>query len=152
MRKRNGCPKLPSTILWQHNLHRKHKTGFIGQNRRFTKNITPGIAAGSMDIHTLWPLAQAELHDANGNFIDNALKEDNSIWLDLNLSFEELLECIVMGGYPDVLKRPTSARRENWCASYLQTLLQRGARDIAKIERLIELPALMNLLAHVLGV
>ena len=107
--------------------------------------------AGRMDIHTLWPLAQAELHNADGSFIDKALKGDNTIWVDANFSFEELVECIVMGGYPDVLKRPTPARRDTWCASYLQTLLQRDARDMAQIERLTELPALMNLLAARVG-
>lgn len=103
-----------------------------------------------MEIHTLWPLAQAELNHAQGSFIDRAFKEEIS-WDSTTLSMQEVLEQILMGGYPDVLKRTTVTKKDNRCAAYLQTLLQRDVRDMAHIERLTELPGLMNLLATRVG-
>lgn len=102
--------------------------------------------AGRIEIHTLWPLAQAELNHTQGSFIDKAFKGHIS-WDSSALSFQEVMEQILMGGYPDMLKRTTATKKDNWCSSYLQTLLQRDIRDMAHIERLTELPGLMNLLA-----
>ena len=106
--------------------------------------------SGRMEIHTLWPLAQAELNHTQGSFIDQAFKEQLP-WDSSALSMQEVLEQILMGGYPDVLKRTTATKKDNWCAAYLQTLLQRDVRDMAHIERLTEMPGLMNLLATRVG-
>ncbi len=106
--------------------------------------------SGRMEIHTLWPLAQRELNHAQGSFIDRAFKEEIP-WDRATLSMQEVLEQILMGGYPDILKRTTVTKKDNWCAAYLQTLLQRDVRDMAHIERLTELPGLMNLLATRVG-
>ena len=99
-----------------------------------------------MEIHTLWPLSQRELNRNQGSFIDQVF-EDTPSWYSAKVSFQELITQILLGGYPDVLKRPTASKQDNWCASYLQTLLQRDVRDLTYIERLTELSVLMNLLA-----
>ncbi len=51
------------------------------------------------------------------------------------------------GGYPNILERTTENKRDNWCQSYLQTLLQRDIRDIAHIERLTEIPNLLRVIS-----
>ena len=106
--------------------------------------------AGRMEIHTLWPLAQAELHQAKSSFIDHAFAGDISS-VKSDLATDMLIDILLAGGYPDVLKRPTESKKDNWCASYLQTLLQRDVRELASVERLSELPRLMNLLAARVG-
>ena len=106
--------------------------------------------AGRMEIHTLWPLSQAELHHAKTSFIDRAFT-GNFAPARSNISTRVLIDTLLAGGYPDVLKRSTGSKKDNWCASYLQTLLQRDVRDLAAVERLAELPKLLNLLAARVG-
>ena len=102
--------------------------------------------AGRMEIHTLWPLSQSELEHSQGNFIDKAFANATS-WHSAKSSFQELVTRILLGGYPDVIKRPTANKQDSWCASYLKTLLQRDVRDLIHIERITELSVLINLLA-----
>ncbi|XWN35059.1 MAG: ATP-binding protein [Roseivirga sp.] len=106
--------------------------------------------AGRMEIHTLWPLSQVELHHQSGNFIDQAFNGALSLTKS-PVASPVLMELILSGGYPDVVKRTTESKRNNWCASYLQTLLQRDVRDLAHVERLTELPKLLHLLAARVG-
>lgn len=102
--------------------------------------------AGRMEIHTLWPLSQSELSSTAVSFIDKVLN-GSLVWENSPTTCQELEKKVCLGGYPDVLKRTTVAKQDNWCSAYLQTLLQRDVRDMAHIERLVELPMLLNLLA-----
>lgn len=102
--------------------------------------------AGRMEIHTLWPLSQAELNGAKCSFIDhvfaNTLPKRS-----LAFVHDEMVHHILSGGYPDVLRRSTESRRDSWCAAYLQTLLQRDVRDLTHIAKLDDVPKLLRLLA-----
>ena len=102
--------------------------------------------AGRMEIHTLWPLAQAELHHAKRSFIDHVFAGTLPRQL-VAFSHDELVKDVLAGGYPDVLRRVTESKRDSWCAAYLQTLLQRDVRDLMHIERLDGIPKLLRLLA-----
>lgn len=97
---------------------------------------------GRMEIHTLWPLSPVEIYDTKTNFIDK-------IFGDLNFGRlkHDFMDIFFKGGYPDVLKRETEERKNDWCHSYIQTLLSRDVRDLANIEKLSELPDLLALLA-----
>lgn len=47
------------------------------------------------------------------------------------------------GGYPAALKRTTARRREAWYRDYLETLIQRDIRDLARISSLDIMPRLL---------
>lgn len=101
--------------------------------------------AGRVEIHTLWPLSQQEIHDVNTDII-SSLFEGSVPRKSPRQTRKELLHMLVRGGYPDVLSRE-GERAEEWYASYLTTTLQRDVRDIADIEGLTKLPKLVALLA-----
>ena len=59
----------------------------------------------------------------------------------------QLAEKIVAGGYPAALARPTERRRATWYRDYLDALVQRDVRDLARISSLDILPRLLTLAA-----
>ena len=59
----------------------------------------------------------------------------------------ELAEKIVAGGYPAALARTTPRRRSAWYRDYIETLVQRDVRDLARISSLGSLPRLLQLAA-----
>jgi len=62
-------------------------------------------------------------------------------------SGKELADRIAAGGYPAALARPSSRRRVTWYRDYIETLVQRDVRDIARISSLDVLPRLLTLAA-----
>ena len=58
-----------------------------------------------------------------------------------------LADMIVAGGYPAALARKTPARRRAWYRDYIQTLVQRDVRELARIQSLDALPRLLTLAA-----
>lgn len=63
------------------------------------------------------------------------------------LSRAELLQRLLLGGYPEMITRSDKERRRDWFGAYLTTLLQRDVREFANIEGLTDLPRLLALLA-----
>ena len=59
----------------------------------------------------------------------------------------ELAERIAAGGYPAALARPLGRRRTAWYHDYLDALVQRDVRDLARISTLDALPRLLALAA-----
>ena len=101
--------------------------------------------AGRMELHTLWPFSQGEVDGVMEGFVERLFG-----WLELppagarGLPLEERM---LRGGYPPAVERATARGREGWIRSYVSTVLQRDVRDLANIERLAELPRLLQLLA-----
>ena len=106
--------------------------------------------AGRMEILTLWPLSQGELHNRQEGFIDLAFT-DNLFPKCPAISLTELIEKLLAGGYPEVLSRSDSQRRSAWFRSYINTILQRDVQDLSRIEGLAELPNLLALIASRTG-
>ncbi len=111
--------------------------------------LVPKLAdslAGRMEILRLHPLAQDELARNESHFFD-ALFEGRF----LNRQFERLgpalAERIVAGGYPAALTRAKPQRRAAWYRDYIETLVQRDVRDLARIRALESLPRLLQLAA-----
>jgi uncharacterized protein len=102
--------------------------------------------AGRMEVLTLWPLAQEEILGQRPGVVDR-LYAPQWQWSTGGASRADVLQLALRGGYPEVLQRPTAARRAAWFNSYLTTILQRDVRDLAQIEGLTALPRLLQLLA-----
>lgn len=103
--------------------------------------------AGRMIIHTLWPLTQGEIRGVKENFIDLLFNGDHFPTLTSSLSFAELNTLLLTGGYPRVLSITDSKERNNWFNSYIDAILQRDIKDLSNIERLTDLPFLLNIIA-----
>ncbi|MCU0231671.1 MAG: ATP-binding protein [Acidobacteria bacterium] len=102
--------------------------------------------AGRMDILRLHPLAQCELTRRAPGFLD-ALFGEGFKTRRMDRLAGQLVERVVSGGYPAALARPVGRRRANWYGDYLDALVQRDVRELARIASLDALPRLLALAA-----
>lgn len=102
--------------------------------------------AGRMEILQLFPLSQGELNHHHEQFIDRVFSSDQPFTLPAALSRIELLQKMVVGGYPLVQGR-NADDRDAWFESYITTILQRDVKDLSNIEGLTRLPDLLKFLA-----
>ncbi|HWG19056.1 MAG TPA: ATP-binding protein [Terracidiphilus sp.] len=103
--------------------------------------------AGRMEIVNLLPLSQSEIHARRPGFMKDAFlgkigKHGQT------LTGKDLVETILVGGYPEMLRRKSPHRRQAWARDYIQALVQRDVRDIAEIERLDQVPRLLRVLGQ----
>lgn len=98
--------------------------------------------AGRMAILRLHPLSQGELVGRRSRFLD-ALFADRIRTSRCERLGDELAERLTAGGYPAALARKTPRRREAWYRDYIETLVQRDVRDLARIRSLDLLPRLL---------
>lgn len=103
--------------------------------------------AGRMEIVTLWPLSQGEILGRSESFIDAVFATGMTLPSYKKNEASELLQKMLVGGYPEVLSRPAEKRREAWFNSYITTILQRDIRDISNMEGLTHMPRILRLLA-----
>jgi predicted AAA+ superfamily ATPase len=111
--------------------------------------LVPRLAdslAGRMEILRLHPLAQGELAEKEPGFLGYLFGEGFKANQQVRLG-KELAERISAGGYPSALARPSSRRRTTWYRDYIETLVQRDVRDLARISSLDVLPRLLSLAA-----
>jgi predicted AAA+ superfamily ATPase len=102
--------------------------------------------AGRMELLRLYPLAQCELAGIRNGFIEALFSGDFKAKVHGRLG-AELAERIVAGGYPASLGRSAGRRRREWYRAYLETLVQRDVRELARISSLDTLPRLLQLAA-----
>ena len=100
--------------------------------------------AGRMEILRLHPLAQSELARRPSRFLDTLFDGRFRTRSSERLA-GQLAERIVAGGYPAALARQPGRRRAAWYRDYLDALVQRDVRDMARIASLDALPRLLAL-------
>jgi uncharacterized protein len=111
--------------------------------------LVPKLAdslAGRMEILRLHPLAQCELARHAPAFLDNLFRGGFKIRQSERLG-RQLADRIAAGGYPAALARQSEKRRATWYRDYLEALVQRDVRDLARISALDALPRLLSLAA-----
>ena len=111
--------------------------------------LVPKLAdslAGRMQILRLYPLAQCELARHAPGFLD-ALFAGRFKFRQSERLGNQLAQRIAAGGYPAALARPAGRRRAAWYRDYLEALVQRDVRDLARISSLDVLPRLLALAA-----
>lgn len=111
--------------------------------------LVPKLAdslAGRMEILRLHPLAQCELGGREPRFLDALFGAGFKRRQSGRLG-RELAERVVAGGYPAALVRTVPRRRSAWYRDYIETLVQRDVRDLARIGSLDALPRLLALAA-----
>jgi len=105
--------------------------------------------AGRMEVLTLWPFSQGEMHGVQENFVNTLFSRSPVSWSGKlpAIPWEELLEIMVAGGYPPAVARQSAARRDAWFQSYTMTMLQRDIRDLASIADTTAIPRLLSVVA-----
>lgn len=103
--------------------------------------------AGRMEILTLLPFSLAETARKKGSFLQR-LQTQN--W-PMSASKLDYLSHVLTGGYPEMLSRKEPARRNAWATSYIKAIVERDVKDISSIEKLVEMPRLLMILAKQSG-
>jgi predicted AAA+ superfamily ATPase len=119
-------------------------------------NLTtvPAIAdslAGRMAVIPLLPFAQAEIRTSPGLMLDRLFAGEAPVSHGDVILGRDMMSMVLAGGYPEVLRRASTARRISWLEDYVSLILDRDVRDIANIDQLDRLPRLLNILAEHAG-
>lgn len=107
--------------------------------------------AGRAERIELYPLSQRELVANPGSFIDLAFAPKSLARHASSLTREEYVNRAFGGGYPEVLRRASSRRREDWYDAYISQIVRRDAPDISGLQRIADLPRLLRLIAGRMG-
>jgi predicted AAA+ superfamily ATPase len=103
--------------------------------------------AGRMEIVNLMPISRAEIAGKKAAFLRMAFT-GKLVKPGRPLIGDDLVQAALIGGYPEMLRRENSQRRKAWARDYVKAIVQRDVRDIAEIEKLDQLPRLLQMLAH----
>jgi hypothetical protein len=103
--------------------------------------------AGRMETLRLLPLSQAEVFGASANWVD-AVFRGHIPRVEHSLVGNELQKAVLTGGYPEMLTRDAKRRRKAWARQYMDAIIQRDVQDIADVDKLAQMPALLRALAH----
>jgi uncharacterized protein len=68
-----------------------------------------------------------------------------------SLSGEELLNLSVTGGYPDVIKRRSERRRQDWHHAYIQSIVERDVPEIVDLAKPGQIPRVLEIAARFAG-
>ncbi|SNS66597.1 hypothetical protein SAMN05216276_1013123 [Streptosporangium subroseum] len=102
---------------------------------------------GRMETIELWPFSQGEIDGAADGFVDALFVEGENLRHESTVSRAEYTERIVRGGFPEAVARSNVRRRERFFDSYVEDLIARDVSQLAEIERMSEMRALVRLLA-----
>jgi len=103
--------------------------------------------AGRMEIVDLMPFSRAEILGQRPTFLEAAFA-GNIVKPGPKLIGKDLLQAVLVGGYPEMVQRTDARRRQAWARDYARAIILRDVRDIAEVERLDLMPRLLQLLAH----
>lgn len=103
--------------------------------------------AGRMEVVSLLPLSQVEIRGVKPSFLKMAFAGRIVSPRHL-LVGDDLVNTILTGGYPEMLRRRDLPRRQAWAREYVKALLQRDVHDIADVEKLDGMSHLFRALAH----
>lgn len=111
-------------------------------------NAIPSLSeflVGRMLLVTLYPFSANETAGGRSNFIPILFGKDLSI-SQQEYTLADLPEMIGSASYPQLVTDP-SLDADSWFESYIRTLVTRDVRNLAQIEKIHEIPALLKVLA-----
>jgi uncharacterized protein len=103
--------------------------------------------AGRLEVITLLPLSPAETSGRKPVFLHKVF-QGTLVRAPEELTGDDLVETVLMGGYPEMRRRETRARRQAWARDYVSAIVRRDVRDIADVERLDQMSRLLRILGH----
>lgn len=115
-----------------------------------TLPIVSDSLAGRMESITLYPFGTAELQGTSPGFLKKLFGDGFQSCSD-PLMGDALVNHVLIGGYPEMVRRTSPQRRSIWVRDYLDALVQRDVRDISEIEKFDALRQLLRLLSHHAG-
>lgn len=105
---------------------------------------------GRMEVLNLWPLSQGEIDGVREGFADAVFQQRLPALKGEDEGRKDLIDRALRGGFPEAVQRK-GRRRAAWFRSYVDLLLQRDVRDLARIEGISSLPRLLELVSARVG-
>ncbi|MCL2804299.1 MAG: ATP-binding protein, partial [Micrococcales bacterium] len=112
----------------------------VRTNRKIKDSLT-----GRMEIITLWPLAQAEIHRGS-NLVDALFAGTPPMVAGAVIGPGAFAAQVAQGGFPEAIRRE-GQRRDRWLRDYLDSSLDKDLRDVSDALKLEEMPRLIRLAA-----
>lgn len=106
--------------------------------------------ADRMETQLLLPLSQAEIESSPINWVQSVFEGRIPDVKQLAVG-QDLEQRVLKGGYPEALSRQLVTRRVRWAEEYVGAMVARDVRDIAQVDKLDQLPRLLDALAHTAG-
>jgi predicted AAA+ superfamily ATPase len=103
--------------------------------------------AGRMEVVHLMPISRAEMAGKKPAFLKTAFA-GKMVKPRSAMIGDELVHAVLVGGYPEMLRRDNPRRRQTWARNYVRAIVERDVRDIAEVEKLDQVPRLLQVLAH----
>ena len=113
---------------------------------------TTDTLAGRIALLELYPLSMKELSDKNENIIDILFDDiyldyKNDKFNDLKYKYNEIINQVILGGYPEIQKINSQKGRYIWFSSYISTYIERDVRDIGELRNLDKFIKMFNILS-----
>lgn len=102
--------------------------------------------AGRTETIELFGFSQGEIEKTVDHFVDVVFSGQSLLRWSSSVGRSDYLARACAGGYPEALRRD-GRRREDWLSGYANQLLQRDAREVSTLQRLGDLPRLLELVA-----
>ncbi|WP_424535160.1 ATP-binding protein [Sphaerisporangium viridialbum] len=118
-----------------------------GSARVLGLRALPDLLPGRMETIELWPFSQGEIDGTADGFVDALFAEGERLRHTSAVTRNEYAERIVRGGFPEAVARSNPRRRERFFDSYVSDLIARDVSQLAEIERVPQMRALVRLLA-----
>ncbi len=103
--------------------------------------------AGRIEVIEMLPLAQAEIQESPPVFLER-LFECSLIAGDSPVVGDALIERVLLGGYPEAIRRKNETRRLAWARSYIASMMSKDIAEIGYVEKASSLSDFIQLLAH----
>jgi predicted AAA+ superfamily ATPase len=104
--------------------------------------------AGRIIEIPMWPLSQKEQHHKpNENIIDILFTKGIEALTAPSLASNELLDAIVKGGYPEILKINSKRGMSLWFNAYISTYVERDIRDVGELRDISAFIRFYNIIA-----
>src|SRR6202140_1426048 len=99
-----------------------------------------------MEIVSLLPLSRNEVRGKKPGFLKAAF--DSKLGKPAEpMIGKDLVPAVLIGGYPEMLRRQDPKRRQTWARDYIRAIVQRDVREIVDVEKLDQMPRLLQVLA-----
>jgi len=100
--------------------------------------------AGRIEIVHLHALSRCEIENSGNGLLGQLFRGKFETGITEKLG-TKLAEYVVEGGFPEPLQRSTSRRKRKWYQNYIDTLVLRDIRDLARISNLDSIPKILEL-------
>jgi predicted AAA+ superfamily ATPase len=118
-----------------------------GSARLLGLRALPDTLPGRMETIELWPFSQGEIDGTPDGFVDAAFNIGPAMRHSSSLSRGDYAVRIARGGFPEAVGRENSHRRQMFMDSYTSDMIARDVSQLAEIERVGEMHALLALVA-----